>query len=127
MPYSFRLPIPATPDLALWPSLIKDAIIISIIAFSINVSLATLFSRKHSYKIDPTQVDALQIDPFKLTFSLTTANICEYQQGIVRLRWLQHIWLFLFMLPLSRFTLQKQCAGSSQLKESSKFRNKSKI
>ena len=50
------LPNPNLPDISLWPKLIKDAIIIALIAFSISTSLGTLFSRKHKYKIDTTQV-----------------------------------------------------------------------
>ena len=57
------LPIPFVPNVNLWGELVKDAIIISIIAFSINVSLATLFARKNKYKIDSTQVN-LKINKF---------------------------------------------------------------
>jgi MFS superfamily sulfate permease-like transporter len=50
------LPIPDTPDISLWGTLFKSALIISIISFSINISLATLFAKKHGYEIDSTQV-----------------------------------------------------------------------
>lgn len=50
------LPEPVIPDVTLWSSLVKNALLISIISFSINISLGTLLSRKHHYELDSTQV-----------------------------------------------------------------------
>lgn len=50
------LPVPKLPDLTLSNLVLMDAILIACIAFSISVSLATLFSRKRNYKIEPDQV-----------------------------------------------------------------------
>lgn len=50
------LPNPKFPDLKLTHLIFMDAVLIACIAFSISISLATLFSRKRNYKIDPTQV-----------------------------------------------------------------------
>jgi MFS superfamily sulfate permease-like transporter len=41
--------------MSLAPYLIKDAIIICLIGFSISISLASLFARRNNYKIDATQ------------------------------------------------------------------------
>ena len=48
--------MPALPDPTWWPYFIKDAILIAIIAFSINISLAILLSQKHDYNINIRQV-----------------------------------------------------------------------
>ena len=50
------LPSPVLPDISVWPEIFSAAITIAIISFSINISLATVFSRKHKYKVDSTQV-----------------------------------------------------------------------
>ena len=44
------------PKLSYWPSIFADAIVITLIMFSVNISVGTLFARKHKYKIDSTQV-----------------------------------------------------------------------
>ncbi|KAE9551632.1 hypothetical protein FO519_005160 [Halicephalobus sp. NKZ332] len=49
------LPSPSFPRLDLLPQLIFDCIPIAIICYMFVVSLGKLFSRKHGYKIDPTQ------------------------------------------------------------------------
>jgi solute carrier family 26 protein len=48
-------PIPEIPTTSFWPDLLADAFIIALIAFSINISMACLFARKHKYDIDSTQ------------------------------------------------------------------------
>ncbi len=48
-------PIPQIPTTSLWPDLLPEAFIIALIAFSINISLACLFARKHNYAIESTQ------------------------------------------------------------------------
>jgi hypothetical protein len=50
------MPQPFVPDVNLWTKIYKDAIIIAVISFSINVSLGELFSKKNKYKINSTQV-----------------------------------------------------------------------
>lgn len=47
------------PDVTLWPTMLKDAILIALITYSISISLATLFARKNKYKVDPTQVNKI--------------------------------------------------------------------
>ncbi len=49
------LPHPDIPDITLWPQLWSDALIISLICFSVSISMACLFGRKHKYPIDSTQ------------------------------------------------------------------------
>jgi len=44
------------PEPSLWPKMITDALIISLIAFSISISMVCLFARKHKKTIDTTQV-----------------------------------------------------------------------
>jgi MFS superfamily sulfate permease-like transporter len=51
------LPVPKLPQLTFWPNILKDAFVIAVIGFSINISLATLFARKNKYKIYPNQVN----------------------------------------------------------------------
>lgn len=50
------LPTPALPDLSNMSSFISDIFITAIIAFSICVSLAKIFSKKNGYSIDANQV-----------------------------------------------------------------------
>ena len=50
------MPPAVVPDLNYWPSMFADAIIVAVISFSINISMAQLFARKHKYKVDSTQV-----------------------------------------------------------------------
>lgn len=48
--------MPDLPDVGFWSTIFKDALVIALIAFSINASLGTLFARKNKYRIYPTQV-----------------------------------------------------------------------
>lgn len=50
------MPTPKVPEFSLFGQLLKDAIMIAMISFSISISLATIYSRKRRYEINPTQV-----------------------------------------------------------------------
>jgi hypothetical protein len=54
--FNYSFPQPAIPNVEYWPQLIKGAITICVVGISINVSLATLFSRRNGYEVDATQV-----------------------------------------------------------------------
>lgn len=43
---------PSLPEFSLFTSVIKDAVIIAIVAFASSISVADLYARKHKYKID---------------------------------------------------------------------------
>ncbi|XP_026689042.1 sulfate transporter-like, partial [Diaphorina citri] len=48
-------PVPEVPPLWLLPKLIVDGLVIAIIAFSINISMASILAKKMKYKIDSNQ------------------------------------------------------------------------
>ncbi len=50
-----RLPSPSIPPLFIIKDMFMDTFLIAIIAFTINFSMADLFSKKQRYKINPTQ------------------------------------------------------------------------
>ncbi|VDP11911.1 unnamed protein product [Soboliphyme baturini] len=54
-PIPVGLPEPTVPKISLFSSLFFDAVIISIVIYSVSLSLARTFSEKHSYEIDPSQ------------------------------------------------------------------------
>lgn len=49
------LPEPNLPPLALLPNLLVDGLVIAIVAFSVNMSMASIFARKLNYSIDANQ------------------------------------------------------------------------
>ncbi|KAL1460017.1 hypothetical protein WDU94_011958 [Cyamophila willieti] len=49
------LPVPEAPPMWLVPKLILDGLIIAIIAFSINISMASILAKKMNYKVDSNQ------------------------------------------------------------------------
>jgi MFS superfamily sulfate permease-like transporter len=52
----FSLPEPSLPDFSLFLYVIKDAIVISVIAFTTSVSVSDLYARKHKYRINSNKV-----------------------------------------------------------------------
>lgn len=46
------LSAPTLPEFKMFPNVIQDAVIISIVAFASSISVADLYARKHKYKID---------------------------------------------------------------------------
>jgi hypothetical protein len=56
-----RIPTPTPPDVQLWPQILKSGLIITVIAFSSNISLAKTFAQNNGYSIDPTQVEMQNI------------------------------------------------------------------
>ncbi|XP_046682653.1 sulfate transporter-like isoform X2 [Homalodisca vitripennis] len=49
------LPKPEVPPLVLVPNVLVDGLVIAIVAFSINISMASIFARKDNYKVDANQ------------------------------------------------------------------------
>ena len=54
--FFFSLPPLSYPNFELLDNVLLDSIIIGIVAFAINVSVAKAFAKKNNYKIDPNQV-----------------------------------------------------------------------
>ena len=52
----FSLPPISYPNFELLDNVLLDSIIIGIVAFAVNVSVAKAFAKKNNYKIDPNQV-----------------------------------------------------------------------
>ena len=50
-----RLPKPTNPIFSLIPNILMDAVIIAIIAYSVSLSMAQLFAKKHEYVVDANQ------------------------------------------------------------------------
>lgn len=48
-------PMPRLPPLWLLPHLIIDGLVIALVAFSINISMASIFAKKSKYKVDANQ------------------------------------------------------------------------
>lgn len=53
--FVYRLPPPELPPLSLIPNVLVDGLVIAIVAFSINISMASIFARKDNYKVDANQ------------------------------------------------------------------------
>lgn len=51
----FRFPIPEPPPFSLIPNVLVDGLVIAVVAFSINMSMASIFARKLNYSIDANQ------------------------------------------------------------------------
>uniref|UniRef100_A0A1B6L5G6 STAS domain-containing protein n=2 Tax=Graphocephala atropunctata TaxID=36148 RepID=A0A1B6L5G6_9HEMI len=49
------LPKPEVPPLSLIPNILVDGLVIAIVAFSINISMASIFARKDNYEVDANQ------------------------------------------------------------------------
>ncbi|KDR19089.1 prestin-like isoform X2 [Zootermopsis nevadensis] len=49
------LPEPVAPPFALIPNLLVDGLVIAIVAFSVNMSMASIFARKLNYSVDANQ------------------------------------------------------------------------
>nr|CAD7264974.1 unnamed protein product [Timema shepardi] len=49
------LPIPAHPPWALIPKILVDGLVIAIVAFSVNMSMASILARKRNYSVDANQ------------------------------------------------------------------------
>ena len=47
--------MPVPPPFSLIPNLLVDGLIIAIVAFSVNMSMASIFARKLNYSIDANQ------------------------------------------------------------------------
>lgn len=52
----FRLRMPSAPSFVLMGSIIPDAVVIAIVIFATNVSLAKVFAKRNNYVIDSNQV-----------------------------------------------------------------------
>ena len=52
----FSLPPMSYPNFELLDNVLLDSIIIGIVAYAVNVSVAKAFAKKNNYKIDPNQV-----------------------------------------------------------------------
>lgn len=53
--YYFRLPEPTPPPFELLPVVAIDSFVISIVAYTVSFSMAKIFAKRHSYKVDATQ------------------------------------------------------------------------
>lgn len=56
---NLRFPPFTLPEFSLFTYVIRDAIIISIVAFTVSISVSDLYARKYKYKIDPNRVTTL--------------------------------------------------------------------
>ncbi|XP_065214400.1 solute carrier family 26 member 6-like isoform X2 [Planococcus citri] len=48
-------PAPAIPPVELFPKLVMDGLVIAVISFSVNISMASIFAEKHQYRINANQ------------------------------------------------------------------------
>lgn len=53
--------MPRVPNASFWPQMISDAFIIALIAFSVSISMVCLYSKKHKYETDSTQVSSIEM------------------------------------------------------------------
>ena len=51
-----RLRVPSAPSFVLMGSMIPDAIVIAVVIFATNISLAKVFAKRNNYVIDSNQV-----------------------------------------------------------------------
>nr|AKN21612.1 slc26a-8 [Schmidtea mediterranea] len=101
------LPAPSLPDLNNFSMYVADIFITAIIAFSVGISLAKLFSKKHGYEIDTNQeLIAYGIMNFVASFflcypsasSLSRSAVQESVGGKTQLTSLVSSFLLLFVL-----------------------------
>ena len=69
------IPQPALPDFSLFPLIISDAIIISVVAIASSLSIADMYARKHEYKIHSNKVI------FDLHSDSGTQKFCFFRSG----------------------------------------------
>ena len=50
------LPAPKVPSSDRYMDVLPDAATIAIVLYAINISMAKIFAKKHSYEVDPNQV-----------------------------------------------------------------------
>lgn len=73
--FDASIPPPAFPPASRFISVAGDAVGIAIVVFTINISMAKLFAKKHSYHLDSNQVSAV------VDFSVSV--VIEQRQCIV--------------------------------------------
>ncbi|CAB3400300.1 unnamed protein product [Caenorhabditis bovis] len=87
-------PEPDTPSISLWPSIVLDALSLSIVAYAVTMSMGQMFSKKHKYRVDSNQeLLALGIVNISSSFFST----------------------FPTSASLSRTLLNEECGAQSQL------------
>jgi len=50
-----RLPFPTLPVFSLFPKIIVDSFTITMVAYTIAMSMALIFAQKHNYEVDSNQ------------------------------------------------------------------------
>lgn len=86
----YRLRVPSAPSFMLMGSIVPDALVIAIVIFATNVSLAKTFAQRNNYIIDSNQVWAFAFKWLELTASSPL-------HADIFLCLLQFIWAFLLL------------------------------
>jgi MFS superfamily sulfate permease-like transporter len=50
-----RLPYPTLPAFSLFPKIIMDSFTITMVAYTISMSMALIFAQRHNYEVDSNQ------------------------------------------------------------------------
>lgn len=58
----FRLPVPSVPPLSLVPHILVDSFVITMVAYTISMSMALIFAQKVGYEIDSNQELMAQVN-----------------------------------------------------------------
>ena len=66
MDFSFRLPPMTLPNISHFWVILPDAFVISIVTFSVAISLAQVFAKQFTYSISPSQVNTVLCHRVKL-------------------------------------------------------------
>lgn len=61
-----RLPYPTLPAFSLFPKIVMDSLTITMVAYTIAMSMALIFAQKHNYEVDSNQELFAQVLYFKL-------------------------------------------------------------
>ena len=62
--YTYRLPPLTSPKASHVGNVIADAFIAVVVCYSVTLSLAKVFAKKHGYTIYPNQVSTLSLHPY---------------------------------------------------------------
>lgn len=116
---SFRLPEPSIPPLSLIPNVLLDSFVITLVSYTISMSMALIFAQKAGYEVDANQELVAQVSTiiyyvstYRRVFSFFFAFL--FSQGLGNL-FGSFFSCMPFTASLSRSLIQETVGGHTQL------------